>query len=54
MSQMKEQHNYTKITKQNEASNLPDTKFKTVVRRMLNKLQRRIDELSDNLKIHKP
>ena len=32
-----------------ETSNLPDADFKTLVMRMLNELQRRVDELSENV-----
>ena len=49
MSQMKEEGKTPeKELNKMEASNLLDTKFKTLVTRMLNELRGRVDKLSEN------
>lgn len=55
MSQMKEQEKSRQKElnelKEMEASNLPDTKFTTMVIRMLNELRGRIYQLRENINI---
>ena len=49
MSQMKEQNRTPEKELNNiDTSNLLDAEFKTLVKRMLNELRERIDELSEN------
>lgn len=53
MYQTKEQEkNSSKELNGTEISNLPDKEFKTMVIKMLNKLGRRVDELSEKLNEH--
>ena len=49
LSHMKKQNKAPeKELNERETSNLPDTEIKTLVIRMLNKLRRRVDELSED------